>query len=162
MMSCRSGTDDKPDAPIGWPEPRGEISPASLFSSRPSAPVPLALFLLAQGANPNADAAASRRYIGRPGRGKAGRESVFGFSDPMSGFPIARRSCSREGIAGAEPTRSSAIRKPPSLRWLNDRRATPSCSRALRPTLNHEAVLDAVRIRSCRPAAARRADGGGR
>jgi uncharacterized protein len=82
------------------------------------AQVPMALFLLAQGANPNADAAGFTALHWAAGTWESGEANpVFGFSDPMSGIPDrqAKLQLIKALLArGANPN-ARATRKPPAF-----------------------------------------------
>jgi ankyrin len=82
-------TDDKTSARSG-PSFEASISAGSapLLVATVRAQVPLALFLLEQGANPNADGAGFTALHWAAGTWESGEANpVFGFNDPMSGIP---------------------------------------------------------------------------
>lgn len=111
--------DDKTSARSG-PSYEASMSAGStpLVVATVRAQVPLALFLLEQGANPNADGAGFTALHWAAGTWESGEANpVFGFNDPMSGIPdrTAKLQLVKALLArGADPN-ARMTRRPPAF-----------------------------------------------
>lgn len=114
------GPDDKTAPRTGGPSHEASLSAGStpLLVATVRAQVPLALFLLSQGANPNAGAAGFMPLHWAAGTWESGEANpVFGFTDPMSGIPdrAAKLQLVKALIArGADPN-ARMTRRPPGF-----------------------------------------------